>query len=226
MTGTLNVFAAASLSGAFDKMGSEFEKANPGVHVRFNYAGSSTLATQITQGAPADVFASANTSNMTTVENAKLVSGQPRIFARNTLEIMVEKGNPKQIKTVHDLANPNLKVSVCAPAVPCGAYSKDVFQRAGVTVRPASEENSVTGVVTRVSLGEADAGIVYTTDVLAGGSKVSGVTIPAADNVIASYPIAKIDKAPNSKAATAFVNYVFSSDGQKVLADLGFKPPS
>lgn len=224
LKGTLTVFAAASLNGAFDQIGDQFHKANPGVSVKFNYTGSSTLATQIVQGAPADVFASANTQNMSKVADDKLVSGEPKVFVRNTLEIMVGAGNPKNITTLKDLANPAIKVSVCAPSVPCGSYSTDVFQKAGVTVNPVSEETSVSGVVTRVSLGEADAGIVYTTDVKGGGKSVQGVSIPAQDNVIADYPIAQLKDAPNSPAAAAFIKYVFSSDGQKVLADFGFMP--
>lgn len=222
--GTVVVFAAASLSGAFDQIGHQFEKAHPGVAVKFNYAGSSTLATQITQGAPADVFASADTKNMSTVANARLLKGEQKIFAKNTLEIMVGAGNPKHIKSLSDLANSAIKVSVCAPSVPCGAYSTEVFQKAGVTVNPVSEETSVSGVVTRVSLGEADAGIVYTTDVKAGGDKVQGVAIPSAQNVVAEYPIAQLDKAPNPTASSQFIKYVLGADGQKVLKDFGFKP--
>ncbi len=222
VTGTVVVFAAASLKDAFDKIGTQFEKAHPGVHVKFNYNGSSTLATQIGQAAPADVFASANTENMDKVTSDNLAKGTPEIFAKNKLEIMVGKGNPKNIKTVDSLDNKDVKVAVCAPAVPCGAYSKDIFSKAGITVHPVTQETSVSGVVTKVSLGEADADIVYVTDVKAGGDQISGVPIPAKDNVTAKYPIVTLKMAPNEKAGKAFTDYVLSPSGQKVLASFGF----
>ena len=224
-SGTLVVFAATSLTDAFDKIGAQFEKANPGVTVKFNYNGSSSLATSITQGAPADVFASAAPANMKTVTDANLASGAPKVFARNTAEIMVESGNPHKIKSVSDLANPAIKVAVCAPEVPCGALAQDVFKNAGVTVKPVSEETNVGGVVTKVTLGEVDAGIVYVTDVEANGSKTAGVSIPSDQNAITEYPIAQIKDAPNASAAAAFISYVLGPDGQKVLASFGFMPP-
>ena len=170
-SGELLVFAATSLTGTFDKIGAQFEKANPGVKVTFNYDGSSTLATSIVQGAPADVFASAAPENMKTVTDENLASGTPETFTSNMAEIMVETGNPKTIKSVNDLAEPDLKVVVCAPDVPCGALAQDIFKKAGVTVKPASEETSVGGVVTKMTLGEADAGMVYVTDVKANGEQ-------------------------------------------------------
>jgi molybdate transport system substrate-binding protein len=224
VSGTVVVFAAASLKDAFDQIGKQFEQANPGVSVKFNYAGSSSLATQIKQAAPADVFASADTTNMDTVTNDNLASGSPKNFASNTLEIMVAAGNPKHIKSVADLANSDVKVVVCASDVPCGAYTQDVFKKAGVTVHPVSEETSVSSVVTKVTLGEADAGVVYTTDVKAAGDKAAGVAIPANQNVTAEYPIVTLKDAPNSGGATAFMNYVLGSDGQKVLKSFGFLP--
>src|SRR5215472_13250379 len=174
VSGTVVVFAATSLTEAFDKIGAQFEKAHPGVTVKFNYNGSSSLATSITQGAPADVFASASPKNMKTVTDAGDSSGTPQIFTRNTGEIMVESGNPLHIKTVKDLANPKVKVVVCAPEVPCGAVATAIFKNAGVTVKPVSEEQNVGGVVTKVTLGEVDAGIVYVTDVKANESKATG----------------------------------------------------
>jgi molybdate transport system substrate-binding protein len=224
LKGSVVVFAAASLNGAFDKIGQQFEKQHPDVSMKFNYAGSSSLATSIKQGAKADVFASANTKNMTTVTKDNLATGTPKVFARNKLEIMVTKGNPMKIDSVQDLSRKSVKVAVCAPAVPCGSYSKDVFQKAGVTVKPVSEETSVSGVVTKVSLGEADAGIVYVTDVKASKDKVTGVPIPSDQNVVADYPMVKLKDAPNGSAATAFMNYVNSSAGQQVLASYGFQP--
>jgi molybdate transport system substrate-binding protein len=193
--------------------------------VKFNYNGSSSLATSITQGAPADVFASAAPKNMTTVTDAGLASGTPQDFARNTGEIIVEKGNPHHITAVKDLANPAVKVVVCAPEVPCGAVATAIFKNAGVTVKPVSEEQNVGGVVTKVTLGEADAGIVYVTDVKANESKATGVPIPADQNDITKYPIAQLKDAPNATAAAAFISYVLGPDGQQVLASFGFLPP-
>jgi molybdate transport system substrate-binding protein len=222
-SGTVVVFAAASLKDAFDTIGKQFEQANPGVTVKFNYAGSSSLATQIKQAAPADVFASADTTNMDTVTNDNLAS-DPQVFARNTLEIMVAAGNPKHIKSVADLANSDIKVAVCASDVPCGAYTQEVFKKAGVTVTPVSQETSVSSVVTKVTLGEVDAGVVYSTDVKAAGDKAAGVAIPANQNVTAEYPIVKLKDAPNAAGATAFIDYVLGSDGQRVLESYGFLP--
>jgi len=225
ITGTITVFAATSLTKAFDKIGAQFEAAHPGVTVKFNYNGSSSLATSINQGAPADVFASAAPKNMETVTSAGNASGTPQDFARNTGEIMVEKGNPKNIKSVSDLANPALKVVVCAPAVPCGQVATAIFKNAGVTVKPVSEEQNVGGVVTKVTLGEADAGIVYVTDVKANEGKGTGVPIPADQNDITAYPIAQLKDAPNASGAAAFISYVLSPAGQQVLASFGFLPP-
>ena len=226
ITGTITVFAATSLTKAFDKIGAQFEAAHPGVTVKFNYNGSSSLATSINQGAPADVFASAAPKNMETVTSAGNASGTPQDFARNTGEILVEKGNPKNIKSVSDLANPALKVVVCAPAVPCGQVATAIFKNAGVTVKPVSEEQNVGGVVTKVTLGEADAGIVYVTDVKANEGKATGVAIPASQNDVTAYPIAQLKDAPNASGAAAFISYVLSPAGQQVLASYGFLPPS
>ena len=225
LSGTLVVFAATSLTDAFDKIGAQFEKAHPGLTVKFNYNGSSSLATSINQGAPADVFASASPTNMKTVTDAGDASGTPQTFTSNTGEIMVESGNPQHIKTVKDLANPKVKVVVCAPAVPCGAVAQAIFKNAGVTVKPVSEEQNVGGVVTKVTLGEADAGIVYVTDVKANESKAAGVPIPAGQNDVTEYPIVEVKGAPNSSAAKAFISYVRGPDGQQVLASFGFLPP-
>jgi molybdate transport system substrate-binding protein len=224
LSGTVIVFAAASLNGAFDKIGGQFEQAHPGVALKFNYGGSSSLATSLTQGAKADVFASANTKNMETVQSADLVSGTPANFAQNKLEIAVIKGNPMHIGSVSDLSKNGVKVAVCQEDVPCGSYSADVFKKADVTVKPVTEETSVTGVVTKVSLGEADAGVVYTTDVKAAGDKVTGVPIPDDLNVTANYPIAQLKDAPNAAAAKAFESYVLSPEGQTVLHSYGFLP--
>jgi len=225
VSGTVVVFAATSLTDAFNKIGAQFEKAHPGVMVKFNYNGSSSLATSITQGAPADVFASAAPANMKTVTDAGDAAGTPQVFTRNTGEIMVEKGNPKKITSVKDLANPAIKVAVCAPEVPCGAVATAIFKNAGVTVKPVSEETNVGGVVTKVTLGEVDAGIVYVTDVKESEGKAIGVPIPASQNDITEYPIAQVKGAPNATGAKAFISYVLGPDGQKVLASFGFLPP-
>ena len=219
------VFAATSLKGAFDSIATKFENANPGISVKFNYSGSSTLATQIKQDAPADVFASADEKNMKIVTGDNRASGNPVEFARNKLEIMVAAGNPMKITSVKDLAKKNVKVAVCDPAVPCGSYSKEIFDKAGVTVHPVTEETTVSSVVTKVTLGEADAGIVYTTDVKANGSKTTGVLIPPKQNVTAQYPIVTVKGAPNGSGAKAFMKYVLSRTGQNVLAKFGFLPP-
>ena len=225
VSGTVVVFAATSLTDAFNKIGAQFEKAHPGVTVKFNYNGSSSLATSITQGAPADVFASAAPANMKTVTDAGDAAGTPQVFTRNTGEIMVEKGNPKKITSVKDLANPAIKVAVCAPQVPCGAVATAIFKNAGVTVKPVSEETNVGGVVTKVTLGEVDAGIVYVTDVKESEGKATGVPIPANQNDITEYPIVQVKGAPNATAGKAFISYVLGPDGQKVLASFGFLPP-
>jgi molybdate transport system substrate-binding protein len=224
-TGTVVVFAAASLKDAFDEIGTQFEKANPGVSMKFNFAGSSSLATQIKQGAPADVFASADTQSMGTVTSGGGADGTPQTFAKNRMEIIVAPGNPKHITSVADLAKSGVQVVLCASAVPCGVYAQEIFKKAGITVKPVSEETSVSSVVTKITLGQADAGIVYVTDVKAAGSKAEGVAIPDSQNVLADYPIVKVKGAPNSEGASAFIDYVMSPAGQKVLASFGFLPP-
>jgi molybdate transport system substrate-binding protein len=162
---------------------------------------------------------------MKTVTDAGLASSTPKDFASNTGEILVEKGNPKNIKSVSNLANPAVKVVVCAPKVPCGQVATAIFKNAGVTVKPVSEEQNVGGVVTKVTLGEADAGIVYVTDVKANEGKATGVPIPANENDVTQYPIAQIKDAPNASGAAAFISYVLGPDGQKVLTSFGFMPP-
>jgi molybdate transport system substrate-binding protein len=225
LSGSLVVFAATSLTDVFNKIGTQFHAANPGVTVKFNYNGSSSLATQINQGAPADVFASASPKNMTTVTDQHMTSTTPKDFTSNTGEIMVEAGNPDHIKSVADLASSSLKVVTCAPEVPCGALATAIFKNAGVTVKPVSQEQNVGGVVTKVSLGEADAGIVYVTDVKANGSKTTGVAIPDNQNQVTDYPIAEVKGAPNAAAATAFISYVLGPNGQSILNSFGFLPP-
>ncbi len=186
-----------------------------------NFGGSAALATQITQGAPADVFASADQPNMQKVVAAGYVSAAA-VFATNRLQVVVGHGNPKGIHSLADLARPGLVLVLCAPAVPCGAYGAQALSKAGVTVHPASQEQDVKAVVTKVHLGEADAGIVYRTDVRAAGSGVEGVDIPAEQNVTAAYPIAVLKGAV--PAAGGFVDFVRSPQGQRILAGFGFGP--
>lgn len=224
-TGDIVVFAASSLTGAFKEIGDAFTAANPGTKVTFNFAASSDLVTQIDQGAPVDVFASADKKNMTKLTDKSEIAGEPTVFATNLLQILVGAGNPKGITGVADLAQQDLIVVTCDPAVPCGKYATQLFTNAGVTVTPKSLEQNVKAVVTKVTSGEADAGIVYITDVLAAGDKAAGVDIPADVNVKAEYPIGVTATAPNAAGAKAFADFVISPDGQKILASFGFGAP-
>jgi len=220
--GEIKVFAAASLTAAFTKLGEDFTGANGGTKVTFNFAGSQALATQIQQAAPADVFASADIPNM---EKVKDLVGTPQSFASNLLAIVVEKGNPRDVKGLEDLASSDLKVVLAAEEVPAGKYAKQVLDQAGVSVTPVSQEDNVKAVVTKVSLGEADAGIVYVTDVAAGGDKVEEVDIPEGQNVTATYPIATVKASRAQDKAQAFMDLVLSAEGQQVLKQYGFLPP-
>ncbi|MDC7122038.1 molybdate ABC transporter substrate-binding protein [Cellulomonas fimi] len=233
LTGTLTVFAAASLTGAFDELTADFAAQHPGVDVRpVTYDGSSTLATQLVEGARADVFASADEATMATVDDAGLVDGAPTLFATNTLQIAVPAGNPELIASVADLAvlaSSGGRVVLCAAQVPCGAASQEVLASAGVTLTPASEEQSVTAVLTKVAAGEADAGLVYRTDVLAAGDDVEGVDVDEAATAVNRYPIAVLGTGSRSSqdavVAQAFVDLVLSDAGRQVLADRGFVTP-
>jgi molybdate transport system substrate-binding protein len=222
VSGSLTVLAAASLTQAFTRIGTDVHAKYPGIDVKFSFAGSPTLVTQIQQGAPADVFASADQANMQKVVTGGFTTGTPAVFAHNKLEIAVQAGNPKHITSLSDLANPAVKVDVCAPGVPCGTYSTTTFGKAGVKVTPVSQEQDVKSVLTKVGLGEADAGIVYVTDVKSAGSQVEGVTIPDNLNTTAEYPIAELKTTQSEPAAKAFVDYVVGTQGQKTLASFGF----
>ena len=224
LTGTVSVFAAASLTDAFNALGTSFSAAHSGVTVKFNFAGTPTLVTQIEQGAPADVFASADTTNMDKLKGDGFTSGTPQVFAHNKLEIVVAPGNPKGINGLADLAKPGLIYITEAPTVPAGKYSLQALKTAGVAVTPKSLETDVKSVISKIELGEADAGIVYTTDVTAAGSKVTGVSIPDADNVVATYPMVAVKATTNSAAANAFIAFVLSSTGQAKLQSFGFLP--
>lgn len=223
-TGTIQVFAAASLQEAFTTLANQFDQAHPGTHVKLNFGASSALALQINQGAPADVFASAATVNMDQVVKTGAASA-PTTFARNVMEIAVPPNNPAHIATVADLARPDVKVALCQPQVPCGAAAQKVFDNAGVKVTPVTLEADVKSTLTKVELGEVDAGVVYVTDVRAAGAKVAGVTIPADINASTSYPIATMTKAPNATGAAAFRDYVLSPAGRQVLVADGFEQP-
>lgn len=211
---SLTVFAAASLQPPFDRMAPKVP-----VSASFDYAGTQTLTTQLIQGAKADVFASADSLHMRTVQDAGLLVGSPKVFAHNRLEIAVEKGNPKGIHSLADLARPGLVIVLADPSVPAGKYAQQALAKVAVTVRPASLEPQVTGVLSKVALGEADAGIVYVSDIVTSG-QVDGVVIPDSQNVIADYFIAKLTNGP--AAADAFIAFVLSPDGQAILHSAGF----
>ncbi|WP_426228380.1 molybdate ABC transporter substrate-binding protein [Pseudarthrobacter sp. DSP2-3-2b1] len=222
---TLTVFAAASLKGAFTDLAGKFEAANPGTQVTLSFAGSADLVTQISQGAPADVFASADTRNMAKLRNEGLVGGEPRDFAANTLAIVVPAGNPAGITGFGDLGRQGIKVVACANQVPCGAAAKMIEQETGTTLKPVSEESSVTDVLGKVTSGEADAGLVYMTDAKTAGTKVEQIPFPEAAKAVNTYPIAAVKGAGNRPAADAFVEFVLGAEGQAVLAAAGFGAP-
>jgi molybdate transport system substrate-binding protein len=222
LSGSISVFAAASLTDSFKALGTSFQAAHSGVTVQFNFAGTPTLVTQIEQGAQADVLASADTSNMDKLKADGFSVGTPQVFAHNQLEIVVAPGNPKGITGLADLAKPGLIYISEAATVPAGKYSLQALAKAGVTVTPKSLETDVKSVVSKVELGEADVGIVYTTDVKAAGTKVQGVPIPAAYNVVATYPLDAVKGTKNSTAANAFIAFVLSTAGQSTLESFGF----
>ena len=222
LSGDITVFAAASLKRTFTRIGADFERSHPGTKVAFSFAGSSDLVAQVQQGAPADVFASADTRNMDKLTAESLTASPPVVFASNTLEIAVPPGNPARVTFLADLARPGTKVVVCAPAVPCGAAATEVEKAAGVELRPVSEEQSVTDVLGKVIAGEADAGLVYVTDVKGAGGSVQGITFPESSAAANSYPIASLKSSRNRAVADAFVAAVTGAVGQQVLADAGF----
>jgi len=226
LSGTVNVFAAASLTDSFKAIGQSFQNAHSGVAVQFNFAGTPTLVTQIEQGASADVFASADTTNMDKLKTDGFTGGTSQVFAHNSLEIVVAPGNPKGITSLADLAKPGVIYISEAATVPAGKYGLQALQKAGVTVTPKSLETDVKSVISKIELGEADAGIVYTTDVKAAGSKVAGVVIPDQYNVVATYPIVTVKGTKQSAAVTAFISFVLSGDGQSILATYGFQSAS
>lgn len=223
-TQTITVLAAASLTSTFTELGKEFEQAHSGTKVKFSFGGSSDLVSDIQNGAPADVFASADTANMDKLTGDGTAS-DPQNFATNVLEIATPPGNPKGIKTFADLGKPGVKVVVCADGVPCGTAAETMEDRTGVKLKPVSEEQSVTDVLGKVESGDADAGLVYVTDVTAAGDKVTGVPFAESDQVVNTYPISVLKGSDHSSLAKEFVDFVLSSAGQKVLKDAGFGQP-
>ncbi|MGE0138955.1 MAG: molybdate ABC transporter substrate-binding protein [Ilumatobacteraceae bacterium] len=224
-SGHITVFAAASLTTAYTEIGDAFAVDHPGAEITFNFASSFDLVTQINQGAPADVYASADQANMAKLTEAGGNGAEPQVFATNALQIIVQPGNPKGITGVADLADPDVIYVTCAPEVPIGTYGAQVLEQAGITAEPASFEENVKGIVTKVTLGEADAGIVYRTDVTAAGADAQGVDIPDDLDVVATYPIVVTREAPNASGGQAFVDFVLSERGQKILATYGFGAP-
>jgi molybdate transport system substrate-binding protein len=222
--GTVTVFAAASLTESFTALEKQFETDNPGVDVRLSYGGSSDLAQQIVNGAPADVFAAASDATMKTVTDAGLTAEAPQIFAKNVLQIATVPGNPKGIATFADLAKPDLNVVVCAPQVPCGAAAEKIEKATGVTLTPVSEEADVKSTLGKVISGDADAGLVYVTDVSSAKGDVQGVSFPEADQAATNYPIAVLKDTPQAELAQQFVDLVTGEAGQNELQAAGFGP--
>jgi molybdate transport system substrate-binding protein len=219
------VFAAASLKSTFTAIGEQFETDNPGATVEFSFAGSSDLVTQLTQGAKADVFASADTRNMDNAVQAGLVNGAPVNFASNTLTIVVGLGNPKQITSFQDLAKTGLAVVVCAPQVPCGSATRKVEEATDVDIQPVSEESSVGDVLNKVITGQADAGLVYVTDATGAVDKVTAVPFPESADAVNTYPIAALRSSQHQDLARTFIDAVTGEDGQRTLSTAGFAKP-
>jgi molybdate transport system substrate-binding protein len=225
ISGEVVVFAASSLTGTFGRLGREFESRHPGVDVTFSFGGSSSLGPQITSGAPADVFAAASPQTMADVVAADANAAPPVLFARNRLQIAVPADNPGDVQGLDDFARPELALAVCAPQVPCGSAAQRAFGLGGVQDRPDTFEQEVTAVLTKVELGEVDAGMVYRTDVLSAGGRVQGIDFPAATRAVNDYQIAELAESPNPTAGRAWVRFVLSSHGQEVLGDAGFLRP-
>ncbi|MEV2191706.1 molybdate ABC transporter substrate-binding protein [Streptomyces phaeochromogenes] len=225
LSGTVTVFAAASLKESFTALGKEFEQEHPGTKVTFSFGGSDSLAASITGGAPADVFASASPKTMAIVTDKGDASGTPATFVRNQLEIATLPGNPDRIASLKDLTKSGLKVVLCDKTVPCGAAAQKALDTSRLKLTPVSYEQDVKAALTKVELKEADAAVVYKTDVNAAGDKVEGVDFPESADAINDYPIVQLKDAPNADAAKAFIALVQSADGQKVLTEAGFLKP-
>jgi molybdate transport system substrate-binding protein len=225
LSGTVTVFAAASLKESFTTLGKEFEQQHPGTKVSFNFGGSDTLAASITGGAPADVFAAASPKTMKIVTDKSDAAGTPATFVRNQLEIATLPGNPDKVASLKDLTKSGLKVVLCDKTVPCGAAAQKALDASKLKLTPVSYEQDVKSALTKVELKEADAAVVYKTDVKAAGDKVEGVEFPESTQAINDYPIALLKNAPNAQAAKAFIALVQSAEGQKVLTEAGFLKP-
>ncbi|WP_130334822.1 molybdate ABC transporter substrate-binding protein [Streptomyces sp. BK022] len=225
LSGTVTVFAAASLKESFTALGEQFERQHPGTKVAFNFGGSDTLAASITSGAPADVFAAASPKTMAIVTDKKGTTSAPSTFARNQLEIATLPGNPGKVASLKDLNDPKLKVVLCDKTVPCGAAAQKVLDAGGVKVTPVSYEQDVKAALNKVELKEADASLVYKTDVKSAGGKVQGVEFPESEDAINDYPIAPLKNGQNAGATAAFIALVKSPDGQKALTRAGFLKP-
>ncbi|MGH3786269.1 MAG: molybdate ABC transporter substrate-binding protein [Pseudonocardiaceae bacterium] len=221
---SVTVLAAASLTDVFGKMEPQFEAANPTADLRFNFGASSDLATQIVNGAPADVFASANQRQMSVVAEAGKAAGTPEPFTTNVLTIVTPSGNPKGIRSFADLAKTDVTELVCAPQVPCGAATEQIEKATDITLSPASEEPDVRSVLAKVEAGEADAGLVYVTDARSAAGKVEQINFPEAKDAVNVYPIVAVEGAPQAQLAQAFVAFVLGPDGQRELTAAGFTP--
>ena len=225
LSGNITVFAAASLTETFTELGRQFEADNPGTKVTFSFGASSALAEQINNGAPADVFASASPKNMDQVVSVGGAS-DPKVFATNKMEIATPPNNPAKITSVDDLAKSSVKTALCQPQVPCGSVAQQVLTNAKITVQPVTLEPDVKSVLSKVQLGEVDAGMVYLTDVKAAGDKVAGVQIAEDVNASTDYPIAALTKSSNAAVASAFEDLVLSPAGGSVLTAAGFSQPT
>ncbi|MFD4016295.1 molybdate ABC transporter substrate-binding protein [Streptomyces sindenensis] len=218
----LTVLAASSLTDVFKEAGAAYEAKNPGTEVTFSFAGSQELAAQVKQGAPADVLVTADTKTM---NGLSADTGKPTVIAENRLVIAVGEGNPKKVQNIEDLADPKLKVVLAAPEVPVGRYGKQILDAHKTEVRPVSQEPNVRAVLSKVELGEADAGLVYRTDAATATDKVDAIEVPDAQNAIASYPAATLKASKHSEAATAFVAWLSTPEAQKILQGAGFQQP-
>lgn len=221
----LTILAAASLTDSFTEIGSKFEQDHSGVTVRFSFGSSSTLAQQVTEGAPADVFASANEDTMQTVVDAGLTRADPQLFVTNTLRIAVPAGNPGAVQGLEDFADSNKKTALCAEQVPCGAAAQEVFANAGITPQPVTYEKDVKAALQKVVQGEVDAAMVYATDVAAAGDEVEGIDFDGSDAVVNNYPLAALKESAHPEQAQEFVDYVRSDTGQQILQQAGFGAP-
>lgn len=224
LSGTITILAAASLTESLDELAAQFEEAHPDVDVVISYGGSSALAEQIVSGSPADIFFSANESTMTTVTDAGLTVA-PEVLLTNVLEIAVPAGNPGGVTGLADFANADLTIALCDPAVPCGSAAAKLFAATGITPSVDTLEEDVKAALTKVSLGEVDAALVYVTDVTAAGEEVEGIEVPEADQAINKYPISLLADAADADLAQAFIDFVSSADGLKVFTDAGFGTP-